>query len=354
MNRGYLVIAAGGTGGHVIPAQVLGEELKQRIDIEYITDSRGLRYFKNIGDNKIKVLGLKRMGYALWCKLIIIFQIMFYALKLAIVFIIKRPRLVISFGGYPCAAAGVAAFLARVPIIIYEQNSVVGKTNSLMMVAAQYIITSFPNVSVKPRYQKKVHVLRPPNRVAFENMQKTTTDTIITIIGGSQGSSLFSKVIPDSINMLKNKHNVKVFHQVRREDIKKVTEFYIASGINAEVKEFCENILELFSQSSILIARAGASSIFEILYLRKPSILIPLANSANNHQLFNAKYLADNQAAILIEEKVLNAELLSNTISNLMSDKRLYEKIENNLAYIEGMQQKKTIRDFIEEVISGA
>ncbi len=352
MNKKYLVIAAGGTGGHVIPAQVLGDELRRSIGVEYITDSRGLKYFKDIDDNKIQVLKLKKMGRALLCKLTIMLQIVFYALKLAVSFVIRRPRMVICFGGYPCAASVVAAFIVRVPIIIYEQNSVMGKTNRVMMFAAKHIITSFPDVAVKPKYQKKVHILRPPNRIVFENIQKVNNVPTITIIGGSQGSALFSKVIPDAINMLKN--NVRVFHQVRREDIKKVTEFYAAAGINAVVKDFFENAVELFVQSSILIARAGASSIFEILYLKKPSILIPLANSVNNHQLFNAKYLADNQAAILIEEKAFNAEMLSNTISNMMNDRRLYEKIESNLTYLAGMQPKKTIREFVEEIISAS
>ncbi len=358
MANKYVVIAAGGTGGHVIPAVTLAKELKQRNNnVEYITDLRGVKYLNTAEKNQytfLTLLKLHNSNGTLVSKLALLSSILFYSLLLSVRFLFKRPSVLISFGGYPCAAPTIAAFIARVPVIIYEQNSVIGKTNKLLLFTANRIAASFPNIKIQKKYEKKLNLVVPPIRDEFSSVHnmKETEKFVITIIGGSQGSSLFSKVIPGAIDLLNNKDKLKIFHQARKGDISAVRSMYEKLNIDADVEEFFNDVGKTIVQSDLIIARAGASSLAEILFLKKPSILIPMAKSADNHQLINAKYFADNQAAILIEEKNLNIEMLAKTIINLMQDKRLYEKMVNNLAYLKDGQAQKTLKSLIKEVIN--
>lgn len=334
-----IVLVAGGTGGHIFPAQALAEEIiEQGLKPILVSDKRGKDFvFSPFDQTNTIIMDVSKSQGVL--KLILS---VYNAIK-----ILKKHKaqVVIGFGGYTTLAVCLAAIILRVPLYIHEQNALIGRVNRLLCLFARGIFTSFhTTLMLKQKYQNKIHYIGGILRkdVIHELNKKTTkkdNSFNILVIGGSLGSKIITDVVPQSI-IQANVGNLIVYQQARSEFIDDVKSLYESKGIISEVKSFFGNIGALLKKADLIIARAGASTIMEIAHAKKPALLIPLKIATDNHQFYNAKLLADMGAAIIIEEDNFNTSQLTLLLTDLLTNnfkldemKRVYNRCLTPINY---------------------
>ena len=325
-----VMLAAGGTGGHLFPAFALAEELGRRgIAVDLVTDTRGDRYGTGFPARAIhavpsatlagrSVVAAAKTGFALMS-----------GVRAAHALLGKvRPGAVIGFGGYPTFPPLVAAKLRRIPTAIHEQNAVLGRANRMLAPRVSRIATSFEQTALMPDGLG--------SRVRFTG--NPVRDTVIDwsarpyrpaaagepfqllVFGGSQGARYFSEAVPPAIALMAPDQRVRlrIVQQCREEDLAEVRAAYSAAGVQAELATFFKDLPERMAGAHLVIGRAGASSIAELTVLGRPAVLVPLPHAIDNDQLRNAGRLAEAGAAWCFEQKSLTPEKLSETISSLM------------------------------------
>ena len=340
-----VVIASGGTGGHVFPAVCLANELKARgYDVVFATDKRGVKYLGKYAEGAVIQNISTSSRFRLYCSLVC--NILKYFFKV----LLLRPKMVVGFGGYPSLPFVLIAQILGIKTAIHEQNAVIGKANALLSRSATIIATSFPNTKGLSSNERLEYVGNPTRFEKLYDIAKKPDDKIFTILifGGSQGAKVFSEVVVDAICEFAKTKATKIFHQGRKQDIEKISQAYSGAGVECIVKDFFDNIEELYQQSDLVISRSGASSIFEIIGFQKTAILIPYANSINGDQLENAKFLAEHKACLLIQEKDLTKSKLVETLTDI--DKKMPE-ISENLQSLIIREPAKKFADYVEKTI---
>lgn len=331
MSISNIVISTGGSGGHVFPAISLAKKLvKEGKTISLVFDARSVNFAKHIDFkllNATHVIGVKSYKNGALAKIKLAFILLFSIFTTLLFFLKTKPKKVISFGSYATFPVLACAVVLRIPIYLHEQNAVLGRVNKLFFPFAKKVFLSFPNTKNIPKGKKnKVVISGNFIRVSKDDKIKPKKH-VITIIGGSQGAKIMGALVPKALQLLKYKPSL-VYHQVRKDDLNKVRSFYKKHKIKAQVEEFFENIHELIQRSSFVIARAGASTIAELLEYKKPAILLPYPYAKDNHQYFNALYLLENKLAEIFDEKHQSAQDLANLIDIFNSDS--IEKYLNN------------------------
>ena len=286
-----IVLVAGGTGGHVFPAISLMESLStEKYFFKFLTDKR-CEYIFKMHDIDYKTFQSSALPKKLFSFPKAIFRIVS-----GIIFCFKffkkyRPSIVIGFGGYVSIPAIISARILRIPTIIHEQNSVMGKANKFLSIISNYIALSYGNIK-SLRKKKNIHVTGIPIRKEFyESLKKfSSKKKRILIVGGSQGAGYFSKLIPTMIENLKNEELKKIIiiQQVIPNDMERLKRLYTKKQISFKVDIFFPKIIEEIYNADLIISRCGASTLEEISVFSKPSILFPLPDSKYNHQFFNA------------------------------------------------------------------
>ncbi|MDR0640400.1 MAG: UDP-N-acetylglucosamine--N-acetylmuramyl-(pentapeptide) pyrophosphoryl-undecaprenol N-acetylglucosamine transferase [Holosporales bacterium] len=323
-----ILIAAGGTGGHVFPALCVANSLRDMgHHVICATDSRGNAYLSGFTGIKI----IQNISYS--TRTILYISLLINTIKCIGKLLLNRPDCVVGFGGYPSIPFVLAAQLLFIRTVIHEQNAVIGKANKILSFAADRMITSFPDVMPSSCDRKTVLIGNPTRfEKEYDAARPSGTDSFtILIFGGSQGARLFAGVVSDAICKLAANMKLKIYHQVRTEDIDALRRKYKASGVDYVVSPFFENIGELYKLSVLGISRSGASSIFEIIGFRIPAILIPYKKSINGDQLANARFLERHDAAVVIDEDDLTAEMLVNAIEQLIEDPTRLQNISQQL-----------------------
>ncbi len=346
--KDLIILAAGGTGGHVFPAVALAEELEKRnYKVIFATDERGLKYLGKYGNSAIVQKTDTSSRARLYLDLVKnIFKSFFKLFRL-------KPKIVIGFGGYP-SVPFVAAFQLRLGLtIIHEQNAVIGKANDLLSKMAYKIVTSFPKTIGIPIIRIENYIGNPTRFEKQYDSVKAPSNDVFTILifGGSQGASIFSEKILDAICKLSEYEEIKVYHQGRKEDIAKIKSAYDKFNIENTTSDFFANIDELYKKSDLVISRSGASTIFEIIGFKKPSILIPYKNSINGDQEENAKFLEENNAAIVLREPQLNEEIIVGILRQLVDSPEKMKKMSDNLAELRQKDPAKKFADLIETIL---
>jgi len=325
------VIAAGGTGGHMFPAQALAEELLARgWRVALSTDARGAQYadgFPPAVERRIVTSAtFARGGFA--ARLLVPFRIFGGVAKAAFGMAMDRPALVAGFGGYPSIPALSAAWLLRVPCIIHEQNAVPGKVNEVFArrvnaFACGIWPTTLPNGVAGFHTGNPVRA-SVAERAGAPYIAPGDYPMSVLVIGGSQGARILSDVVPRALAALPAalRQHLRVAHQARPEDIDRVTAAYAANGIPAEVAPFFTDIPRRLSEAQLVIARAGASTVADLTVIGRPSVLVPLATAARDHQNANARGLVEAQAAIRIPESKFTPEVLAEQVSSILTNPR--------------------------------
>ncbi|MBI1275468.1 undecaprenyldiphospho-muramoylpentapeptide beta-N-acetylglucosaminyltransferase [bacterium] len=315
------VLAAGGTGGHVFPAVAVAEALlDQGVQPLLITDKRSLSLkpaFANLdGKMGMEVIAASSPSGNIIKKLTAIIKLSAGTVQAAKLLKRHKPFAVVGFGGYPSFPTLVAARALNIPIILHEQNAVLGKANRSMANMAKLLALSFPNTAQVPAEAKTV-VTGNPIRGAIGELQKLTYTppggTLnLLVVGGSLGAKVFGRILPEAINTLdeNDRKKLRLVQQAKAEDVEQLKATYAELGVEAEIAPFFNDMPARLAWSHAVIARSGASTIFELLLAGRPSLLVPYPYAADNHQHANAKALAEGHAATLLEEeKVSPAKL---------------------------------------------
>lgn len=296
----HYVLAAGGTGGHLIPAFALAVELDRRgHHVALVTDERGAKIPGKPDFLPAHVLPAGRLGknpVALFKGLRAIWQGRAMALRLFESF---EPSCVIGFGGYPALPALLAAHAARIPTVIHEQNAVLGRVNRLLAKRVDAIATAYGEVDrLDPKLWGKVHRVGNPVRpdvlaLRGEPFPEFSEDSLFRVLvtGGSQGASILSEVVPDGLAMLPPalRHRLQVTQQCRPEDLEVVRARYAAHEIPAELGTYFEDMQARLAGTHLFIGRAGASTIAELTAVGRPAILVPLPIATDDHQAANTR-----------------------------------------------------------------
>lgn len=323
-----LVMAAGGTGGHMFPAQALAEVLlAEGWRVKLTTDERGARYTGNFPD-AVEVEVLPSATFArggVLAKLAAPFRILAGVIAARRKMTEDRPEAVIGFGGYPTIPALSAALLMGIPRILHEQNGVLGRVNALFARRVQMVACgTWPT-----RMAEGIEALHVGNPVRAEVLDRAGSPYIppgdypmeLLVMGGSQGARILSDHVPAALATLPQPllRNLRVSHQARAEDIERVTEAYAAAGIPAEVQSFFTDIPRRMAEAQLVISRAGASSVADISVIGRPAILIPFAAATADHQSANAQGLVDLGAAIALPERDVTPERLSTEVAAILT-----------------------------------
>ncbi len=329
MAQKLLMIAAGGTGGHMFPAQALAEAmLKRGWRVKLSTDARGARYTGGF-PHSTEITQVSSATFArggLIAKALVLPKLAAGVLGAAWSMQRDKPDAVVGFGGYPSIPALGAATLLGLPRMIHEQNGVLGRVNQIFAKrVAQVACGVWP--TELPEGASGVHVGNPVRaavlgRAGAPYIPPGDYPMSVLVIGGSQGARILSDVVPGAIAALPPAmlRNIRVSHQARDEDGQRVAAFYAGHGINADVQPFFHDVPARMSEAQLVISRAGASTIADLTVIGRPSILIPFAAAAGDHQTANARGLVEAGAAILIPEKRLDVSSLGEQIAAVLSN----------------------------------
>ena len=325
------VLAAGGTGGHMVPAAALAAELGRRGHrVALVSDARGVRFpglFDGIETHVIPA-GRFAGGPLGWAKAA---RQMIEGRRTARdLYRSLKPAAVVGFGGYPAFPALSAAFALRIPTAVHEQNAVLGRVNRLVARRVDAIATSYPETErLKPAYANKVHLVGNPVREAVLALRSRPYPLLeedgifrVLVTGGSQGASVLSQVVPDGLAMLPVafRRRLQVTHQARIEDIDAAREKYAALDIAADLATYLPDMPEQLAWAHLVIARAGASTIAELTAAGRPAILVPLPGATDDHQTANARAITDAGGARTIPQPQFTPTELAKQMQKLGLD----------------------------------
>jgi UDP-N-acetylglucosamine--N-acetylmuramyl-(pentapeptide) pyrophosphoryl-undecaprenol N-acetylglucosamine transferase len=357
----HYVLAAGGTGGHMVPAAALAEELTRRGHrVALVSDARGVRFPGLFDGIQTHVLPAGRFqvkkpqGWASAVREMMRGRAM--ARELYRTF---KPAAVIGFGGYPAFPALLAAFAEKIPTAVHEQNAVLGRVNRVVAGRVNAIATSYKTTErLAAKHEHKVHLVGNPVRDAVLALRAKPYPLLeedgifrVLVTGGSQGASILSQVVPDGLAMLPVtfRRRLQVTHQARIEDIDAVRAQYAEHQIPAELATYLPDMPEQLAWAHLVIARAGASTIAELTAAGRPAILVPLPSATDDHQTANAREITKAGGARTIPQPEFTAVELAKQMQKLGLDPAA---LENAAARAKSVGRPTAVSDLADLVES--
>ncbi len=325
----HLIIAAGGTGGHMFPAQALSEVMLRRgWRVTLSTDARGARYtdgYSHAVQVRQVASGSPAQG-GIVARLLAPFRILGGIFGATLKMWREKPDVVVGFGGYPTIPALAAAWLTRTPCMIHEQNGVLGRVNKVFARPVDVVACgTWP--TVLPSDVEGVQTGNPVRASVLERagapyMPPGDWPMSLLVFGGSQGARILADTVPEAVARLPERvrAHLRVSQQARPEDFERVTEAYARSGVRAEVEPFFRDMPRRLSEAQLVISRSGASSVADIAVIGRPAILIPYAVATGDHQTANARALVEADAALLMPESRLSPESLAAAIETILTE----------------------------------
>lgn len=357
-----IMLTAGGTGGHVYPAEALAEELNKRgYRLALVTDRRGKDNYKGclgeIPNYAVWAGGV--VGKSWWFKIKSLFKVSIGILQAVKILLKLKPICVVGFGGYASFPCCVAAILLGKELIIHEQNSVMSRTNRFLSRYANLIAQSFKNVKYTPQNVKTV-LTGMPIRQSIAEVGKKAYPSLkegdkmqILILGGSQGARIFGDVIPEVMKGLDEiqQGRFKIVQQCRLADLEDVRKAYKGAKCEIVTSHFFENMPEIYANSHLVISRAGASSVSEFAVAGVPSILVPLPTAADDHQTGNAAFIGEARGGVVLNQKEFNVAKVSRMILDLLNDFESLEMMSNNAKKVSISNAAERFADAIEHEV---
>lgn len=364
MNKApHIILAAGGTGGHMMPAEAVADVLtEQGYEVSLITDKRGQSISNVMTDIDRMVLDASsHMGGGLIGKIRSAFSIMFSTLKVRRHFAKDKPTVVVGFGGYPSLPAVLAAKSLSIPYILHEQNAVLGRVNRMMAKNAHTVALSMENTSRVPEGTITIVTGNPVRKLISKlaNIAYAVPlgfgDIRIFVIGGSQGARILSDVIPEAIAGLGDdlQERLDVLHQARPEDVERVVKAYADAGVKAEVKSYFEDVGAILLRTQLVIARSGASTLAELAAMGRPAILVPLAIAADDHQSANAKIVEEAGGGWIYSEKEFTPEALRERLQKMLDDMGDLRDGSDNMRTIARLNAAEDLAQIITNLCDG-
>ena len=327
-NRAVLV-AAGGTGGHLFPAQALSEELQRRgIPVELATDERAIKYGASFPARAIHTIpAATPTGGGMVSKVLAALQLARGTITARRLIKRSRPLCVIGFGGYPTVPPVMAATMLGVPTILHEQNAVMGRANRFLAARVSRIATGFPELGgIDATIAAKVsHTGNPVRPAVIEAAQLAYPDITsgrmrVLVTGGSQGARVMSDIVPEAIQAMAPVMRawLDIVQQVRGEDEARVREAYKELGMNVEVAAFFSDLPARIAWAHLVIARAGASTVSELAVIGRPAILVPFPFALDQDQAANAAHLAKTGAVEVVKQSDFTVEWLAASLTRVL------------------------------------
>jgi UDP-N-acetylglucosamine--N-acetylmuramyl-(pentapeptide) pyrophosphoryl-undecaprenol N-acetylglucosamine transferase len=326
MTAPLIVLAAGGTGGHMFPAEALARALIVRgIRVALLTDQRGQAFGETLPSVEVHRIRASRLPRYALDRLRAVIEMGLGGLEARKLLRGLNPSVVVGFGGYPSIPTVFAASLAKIPIVLHEQNALLGRANRRLASRAQAIATSFAKVTYMPATMRGVLTGNPvrPGVLAVRDIPyaEPTADGPLSILvtGGSQGARIFSEILPAAMALLppELRARVKIVQQCRPEDIEAVTAEYRAAGIDAELSTFFNDVPARLAACHLAITRSGASTVAELGVAGRPAILVPYPFATDDHQTSNAEAFAQSGGAWVVSQRILTPKLLADRIAGL-------------------------------------
>jgi UDP-N-acetylglucosamine--N-acetylmuramyl-(pentapeptide) pyrophosphoryl-undecaprenol N-acetylglucosamine transferase len=359
MSARHFVLAAGGTGGHMVPAAALAAELTRRGHrVALVSDPRGVRFpglFDGIQTHVIpagRFQAKRPQGWAAAVRDMLAGRAM--ARELLRTF---RPEAVVGFGGYPAFPALLAAFAEGLPTAIHEQNAVLGRVNRLVARRVEAIATSYATTErLNPTHAGKTRLVGNPVRQAVLDLRSRPYPLLeedgifrVLVTGGSQGAGILSRVVPDGLAMLpvSLRRRLQVTHQARIEDIDAVRAKYAEHQIPATCATYLADMPDELAWSHLVIARAGASTIAELTAAGRPAILVPLPGATDDHQTANAREITRAGGARTVAQANFTPVELAKQMQRLGLDP---EALENAAGRARSVGRPDAVRDLADLV----
>jgi UDP-N-acetylglucosamine--N-acetylmuramyl-(pentapeptide) pyrophosphoryl-undecaprenol N-acetylglucosamine transferase len=360
-----ITLAAGGTGGHMVPAHALAAELKARgHGVMLITDDRGAKIPGLFEDVPTHILPAGRLGGGPIGMLKAVRSVLQGRRRAKALYRDFTPDAVVGFGGYPAFPALLAASAMKIPTILHEQNAVLGRVNRWVAGDAAAIATAYAEVDrLKATYRGKVELVGNPVRESVARLGTMpfpefddTAPLKILVTGGSQGATVLGKVVPDALGKLppKLRHRLQVVQQCRADDIESVRARYAALNIPAELLTYIEDMPERLGETHLVIARAGASTIAELTAAGRPAILVPLPIATDDHQTANAREMAKAGGARMIMQDEFTPETLSAQIAVIAGDAQALSNAAERALSVGRPHATSDLADLVERVAGGA
>ncbi|MEO5773054.1 MAG: undecaprenyldiphospho-muramoylpentapeptide beta-N-acetylglucosaminyltransferase [Sphingomicrobium sp.] len=357
-------LAAGGTGGHMVPAHALAAELKARgHGVMLITDDRGARFpglFENV---PVHILPAGRLGGGPigWVKAAR--SVLVGRSEAKRLYREHRPDAVIGFGGYPAFPSLIAASAMRIPTLLHEQNAVLGRVNRLLAGETAAIATAFDEIErLKPRHRSKTVLIGNPVREAVAKLGEVPFPAFdeyaplrILVTGGSQGASILGQVVPDGLGQLDPslRRRLQIMQQCRPDDIARIRERYAELGIPAELTTYIEDMPARLGDAHLVIGRAGASTIAELTAAGRPAILIPFGAATDDHQTANAREMTNAGGARCIAQANFKPDVLARQIEALAADPQALANAAARALSVGRPHAARDLADLVERIGQG-
>lgn len=351
----FLMMAAG-TGGHVFPALAVAKALiAGGHAVEWLGTPAGMEQ-RIVAENKIPLHAIDMKGFrgkSLLHKLMIPL-LLFKSLWQVIGVILRvKPDVVVGFGGYITLPGGLASKLMFKKLVIHEQNSVAGSANKLLAKIANEVLVAYPHVLPNSHYvgnpiRESICALHASNTESQHNQVKN-----ILVMGGSLGAQAINEITPHVFKILQEKFELSVWHQTGKNKLAPTHCLYGDDVVNIKIEEFIQDVEAAYQWADIIVCRAGALTVSELTIVGLPAIFIPLPHAIDNHQYFNAKWLVDQQASILIEQKSLTKERLLDELTDLLIDQEKLIRFSKNLKNIAKVEATDSVVTICESYCPG-
>ena len=329
-----ILISTGGSGGHVIPATILYEHLKDKFNVFISSDDRGIHFLDKKIYN-IKIINVPKISKNIFLLPFQISLLLFSILKSLFFLISKNIEILISTGGYMSAPLCVASKILNINLFLYEPNIVLGRSNKFFINYCKKIfcysikIKNFPN-----KLKNKISLIPTLLRREFYSIKiiKDIAQEInLLIVGGSQGAKVFDTIVNESIIKISKKYTLNIFQQTSSTNYEYLKNFYSKNNIKSELFSFNADILNFMVKSNICITRAGASTLAELVFLNIPHVVIPLPSAKDNHQFENASFYQQLGCNWILNQKEINNIKLTDKLINIIENKEEYLDKKKNM-----------------------
>ena len=358
------VLAAGGTGGHMVPAHALAAELKsRRHGVLLITDERGARFPGLFTDVPVHILPAGRLGGGPIGWLKALNAVARGRAEAKRLYREHRPHAVVGFGGYPAFPSLLAASALAIPSVLHEQNAVLGRVNRLLAGEADAIGTAYDKVGrLKASYADKTVIVGNPVREQVARLGELPFPEFdefaplkILITGGSQGATVLATVVPEGLGLLQPslRRRLQIVQQCRADDIERVRSRYAELGIPAELTTYIEDMPGKLADAHLVIGRAGASTIAELTAAGRPAILIPYPSATDDHQTWNAREMTRAGGARTVQQTDFTPEVLARQIEAMAADPLALNNAAARALSVGRPHAARDLADLVERVGDG-
>tara|TARA_B110000971_G_scaffold213990_1_gene245525 strand:+ start:1003 stop:2073 length:1071 start_codon:yes stop_codon:yes gene_type:complete len=329
-----ILISTGGSGGHVVPATILYEHLKDEFDVLITCDKRGVKFLKQ-DDYNLSILNVNPISKHFFLIPFQIFLILGLVIKSIFIFKKNKTDILISTGGYMSLPLCLASKVLNIKLFLFEPNIVIGQSNKFFINYCKKIFCYSDKIKNIPKKSKNKIITIPPllKRKFYKlgKIKKIDEKVNLLIIGGSQGARIFDTLVKNSIIKLSKKYKIKVYQQSNISGFTNLKKSYQNNDIEFELFDYNEDVSSFMQKSNICITRAGASTLAELVFLNLPHVAIPLPSAKDNHQFENANFYNEIGCNWILSQNIADEDSIVNIITNVIDNKNEYQTKQNNM-----------------------